>query len=162
MLNQNKFGKHLIYATGEIILAVIGILIALQVNTWKEERKHKQKELLILQVLHKDFKKNLEMFETAKDIHYTAKENAEQVLVLLNSSKDLNLFSEEFVLMFKLALEAHTYNPHSGVINSLIGSGNYELIRNDTLQNLIISWNDVLQDYLEEELAATDFLEYQI
>jgi hypothetical protein len=149
--------RYLIYATGEIILVVIGILIALQVNTWNEERKHKQKEQLILQVLNKDFRKNLEMFETAKDIHYTAKKNAEQFMALLNSPEEQNFFSEENVTMMKLSLEGHSYNPYNGVVNSLISSGNYELIRNDTLQNLIISWNDVLEDYIEEELSAADF-----
>jgi len=39
MLTENKFSKYLIYAVGEIILVVIGILIALQINNWNEERK---------------------------------------------------------------------------------------------------------------------------
>ncbi|WP_449288538.1 DUF6090 family protein [Meishania litoralis] len=39
MLTENKFSKYLIYAIGEIILVVIGILIALQINNWNEERK---------------------------------------------------------------------------------------------------------------------------
>lgn len=38
-LNQGKTSKYLLYAIGEIILVVIGILIALQINTWNEERK---------------------------------------------------------------------------------------------------------------------------
>jgi hypothetical protein len=38
MLTENKFSKYLIYAIGEIILVVIGILIALGINNWKEER----------------------------------------------------------------------------------------------------------------------------
>ena len=39
LLSENKFSKYLIYAIGEIILVVIGILIALQINNWNEERK---------------------------------------------------------------------------------------------------------------------------
>lgn len=38
-MNQNKTGKYLMYALGEIVLVVIGILIALQINTWNENRK---------------------------------------------------------------------------------------------------------------------------
>jgi hypothetical protein len=37
-LTENKFGKYLTYGIGEIILVVIGILIALQINNWNEER----------------------------------------------------------------------------------------------------------------------------
>ncbi|MEJ2113692.1 MAG: DUF6090 family protein, partial [Flavobacteriaceae bacterium] len=39
LLSENKFSKYLLYAIGEIILVVIGILIALQVNNWNNERK---------------------------------------------------------------------------------------------------------------------------
>ena len=54
------------YAIGEIILVVIGILIALQVNNWNEERRNRVKEKAILKELHKDFKKNLEEFLPVK------------------------------------------------------------------------------------------------
>ena len=40
-LGQNKVTQYLMYALGEILLVVIGILIALQVNTWNEERQQK-------------------------------------------------------------------------------------------------------------------------
>ncbi len=39
LLVENRFGKYLVYALGEIILVVIGILIALQINNWNENRK---------------------------------------------------------------------------------------------------------------------------
>lgn len=42
LLTVNKFSKYLIYATGEIILVVIGILIALQVNNLNEQRKQRK------------------------------------------------------------------------------------------------------------------------
>ena len=38
LLTENKFGKYVLYAIGEIVLVVIGILIALQVNNWNENR----------------------------------------------------------------------------------------------------------------------------
>ena len=39
LLTENKFSKYLLYAIGEIVLVMIGILLALQVNTWNENRK---------------------------------------------------------------------------------------------------------------------------
>jgi len=56
LLSQNKFSKYLLYAIGEIVLVVIGILIALQINNWNENTKLKQKELLLL----KELKENLQ------------------------------------------------------------------------------------------------------
>ncbi|MFT5941322.1 hypothetical protein [Sediminicola arcticus] len=39
LLTENKFNKYLLYAIGEIVLVVIGILIALQINNLNEESK---------------------------------------------------------------------------------------------------------------------------
>ncbi|MCW9038462.1 DUF6090 family protein [Altibacter sp.] len=48
LINENRISKYLLYAIGEIILVVIGILIALQINNWNEERKDNtfEKEVL--------------------------------------------------------------------------------------------------------------------
>lgn len=54
LLTENKFSKYLIYAVGEIILVVIGILIALQINNWNETRKIEVVEKEILNVLLAD------------------------------------------------------------------------------------------------------------
>lgn len=40
LLNENKFSKYLIYTIGEIVLLVIGILIALQINNWNEHQRN--------------------------------------------------------------------------------------------------------------------------
>lgn len=54
MLTENKFSKYLLYALGEIILVVIGILIALQINNRNEIQKNNQQELLILENILQD------------------------------------------------------------------------------------------------------------
>ena len=59
MLTENKFSKYLIYAIGEIILVVIGILIALQINNWNEQCKANQQESLLIRQLQLDVKSNL-------------------------------------------------------------------------------------------------------
>lgn len=66
LLTENKFSKYLIYAIGEIILVVIGILIALQINNWNEDRKDLGKGYEIM----KEIKENLEFnnVEFSKEI----------------------------------------------------------------------------------------------
>lgn len=54
MLNENKFSKYLIYAIGEIILVVIGILIALAINTKNEKRETRLVELKYLSGIKSD------------------------------------------------------------------------------------------------------------
>jgi uncharacterized membrane protein YgaE (UPF0421/DUF939 family) len=54
LLQENNIGRYLKYAIGEILLVVIGILIALQVNNWNEQRKDKIKSYSYLLRLNED------------------------------------------------------------------------------------------------------------
>ena len=56
LLMENKTGKYLKYAIGEIILVMIGILLALQINNWNEQRKAKVKEAALLLNLTQDLR----------------------------------------------------------------------------------------------------------
>ena len=58
LLMENKTGKYFKYAIGEIILVVIGILIALQINNWNELRKQKLVEINILEGIRTDILKD--------------------------------------------------------------------------------------------------------
>ena len=58
LLRENRFTRYLIYAIGEIILVVIGILIALQVNNWNEDRKKLNRRTTITYSLVNDLKKD--------------------------------------------------------------------------------------------------------
>lgn len=56
LLSEGKTGKYLKYAIGEIVLVVIGILIALQINEWNDIRKSNIKEYNILTEMHGNLK----------------------------------------------------------------------------------------------------------
>ena len=74
LIMQNKKSKYFKYAIGEIILVVIGILIALQINNWNENRKEIYNEAKILKTLNDEFLEN--------------KITLDSTLVLLNSTAD--------------------------------------------------------------------------
>ena len=59
LLAENKFSKYLVYAIGEIALVMIGILLALQVNNWNEQRKDRNTEQKILNDLQEYFLVNI-------------------------------------------------------------------------------------------------------
>ena len=67
LLSQNKYSKYLLYALGEILLVVIGILIALQVNNWNQKRLNKIEEINILANINTEFKINLDKFKNTYD-----------------------------------------------------------------------------------------------
>ncbi|MEW4925770.1 DUF6090 family protein [Algibacter sp. 2305UL17-15] len=51
LLSENRFRKYLLYAVGEIVLVVIGILIALQINNWNQNKVTRKKEISIIKKL---------------------------------------------------------------------------------------------------------------
>jgi hypothetical protein len=61
LLMENKTGKYFKYAIGEIVLVVIGILIAIGINNWNEKRKDHNSEKAVLVNLKKEFQLNLQM-----------------------------------------------------------------------------------------------------
>jgi len=63
MLSEGKTGKYFKYALGEIVLVVIGILIALQINNWNEQRKVNNKEYLILKEFLNSINNDLMTYE---------------------------------------------------------------------------------------------------
>ena len=64
MGGQASFSKYLLYAVGEILLVVIGILIALQINNWNEYQKDRKSEQLILSEIRDNLKYDLNDFES--------------------------------------------------------------------------------------------------
>jgi len=63
LLTENKFSKYLLYALGEIILVVIGILIALQINNSNNQRIEKVREIKYLTNIKIDLNKDIESLE---------------------------------------------------------------------------------------------------
>ena len=66
LLMENKTGKYFKYAIGEIILVVIGILIALQINNWNENRKQSIREASVLDELKQGLESNRNILEKRK------------------------------------------------------------------------------------------------
>ena len=66
LIQENKMGKYFKYAIGEIILVVIGILIALGINNWNENRKNLNEEKITLTKIHEDLSIDLSQFDYYK------------------------------------------------------------------------------------------------
>jgi hypothetical protein len=77
---ENKPAKYLKYAVGEVLLVMIGILLALQVNNWNEGRKVDQQGLKLIENLKSDFQRNLESVEEVIAAAEEVKEGLETFL----------------------------------------------------------------------------------
>jgi Family of unknown function (DUF6090) len=159
LVMENKTGKYLKYALGEIALVVIGILIALSINNWNDNRKNRISERELLDNIHRDFVQNKIQFDTVKAINY-------RNLATLNSR--IALFPIERDSAKIAAFQSYppvqgiSYNPYSSSIKSVIYSNSLELIQDEELRKYLVSWEDVLLDYQEEEIALFKFNNEQL
>ena len=156
---ENKTGKYFKYAIGEILLVMIGILLALQVSNWNQQRIASQKEQLLLEALHDEFVENRAQFKNVINVHENALRSTQYVIAQfpIDPKKiDLKTFYEKMNSWGR----SFTFNPTQGVIRSLVNTSSFELISNKELRSLLVSWEDVLADYQEEEdLAKKDCYE---
>ncbi len=148
LMEKNKVRNYLKYAVGEIILVMIGILLALQVNNWNENKKDRIKEQAILIELHKDFKKNLDTFYPVKRSQLSTFNSGNIVfrnIHNLDKKESRDSLFRHATNMFG----GYPYHPSNGVVESLISSGDFNLIKNDTLRKFLVSWKDALTGYTE-------------
>jgi hypothetical protein len=133
---KNKTGKFFKYAIGEIILVVIGILVALQINNWNELRKDKIKEQILLKQLQEDYQSNLiqieEKMATREKIIISA--------IALLEAFDYPIRANRDSTIKNIAILGNdpTFDP---IQNDLNSSGNLRLIRNVKLNRLLSNWS---------------------
>jgi hypothetical protein len=133
LLSDNKFSKYLVYAIGEIVLVVIGILIALQINNWNEANKNREKEALLLT----EMKSNLN--EDRKDLEYNIHNNQQRI---------------EYNEVIKTVIEEKI--PYSDTLKPYFGNifGNFQLSENTS------TWENLKSVGLD--LISNDSLRYSI
>jgi hypothetical protein len=141
LLSENKFSKYMLYAIGEIILVVIGILIALQINNWNEQRKENIQEQAILKRLHKEFQSNKAQLQEKINIRNRINKNCIQLLEYFNEPSAATL--DSIITKHSRLMTPTSFDP---IQNDLVSSGNIEIIKSEQLKQLLINWStDVIQ-----------------
>lgn len=147
---KNQTGKYIKYAIGEIILVVIGILIALQINNWNENRKNTFKETQFL----KNFKIDLlaNKTELNRIILKTKRTSQSADSILQLKSGDLDSLSlRSFVGCMMDATGFTVYQSQEGTIQDIIGSAHLDIITHDSLRLAVGSWQANLKNIREWE-----------
>jgi len=162
LMEKNKTGKYFKYAIGEIVLVVIGILIALQVNNWNESRKLENESQEILKALNIEFKNNREVLKDRINYLEDANKYVKAVLKLTKSDES-QLREVDVDSVISLSLNYGNYNPANSTIKELISSGKLNLIGNDQLKDNLFNWLQILEDtdedFKNQDLQAITMLE---
>ncbi|MCK0180081.1 DUF6090 family protein [Flavobacteriaceae bacterium S0862] len=133
LLSEGKAGKYFKYAIGEIVLVVIGILIALSINNWNEQRKQNSQEQYILNQLKVEFEADSVKINTLEKLT-TGKINQSKYLLKLikEYNKDsITLIPLKPIFLIGKAIPFYDYSP---TYNELVNSGKLNVIRNDSIR----------------------------
>lgn len=156
LLSQGKTRRYLKYAIGEIILVMIGILLALQVSNWNQNRLDRISEQKLLSSIHKDFLRNKKQFDMTKAVHQTHQLALEKIKSLLPVNG--NSMIADSVDYYSGLIKSNTFNAFSSTVEAIVNTNAIEVIQNDTLKAYLISWKNALNDYKEEEDFYYKFL----
>ncbi len=140
LLMENKTGKYFKYAIGEIVLVVIGILIALQINNWNEQRKENINEQAILKRLEKEFISNKEQLLDKIQLRNNLIESCRQLLEYFDKPQNA---TRDSIFVYLSTIQPPTFDP---IQNDLVSSGNIEILKDEELKQLLVNWStDVIQ-----------------
>lgn len=158
-LAESRFGKYLLYASGEIILVVIGILIALNINNWNDEQQKRTLELKILKEIQTNLKHDL--FEIKDDIGIMDSVNlaCEKVINFLETRTEPSNYFFNNVGIVKVAPH---FDPNKSGYELLVSKG-VEIISNDSLRGSIsVLYESAYEYYNKYEAERIKFKSEQI
>ena len=141
---EGKTGKYFKYAIGEIILVVIGILIALQINNLNEERKLRANEQALLLQLKQEFESNLNQLNQKIEMREIMISSAQKLLKMIDDKNQMIPDSIGHYLSFTRMNP--TFDP---IRNDLTVGDKLSLIENVDLKKMLTEWESN-EEQLEE------------
>lgn len=149
LLSENKFSKYIIYAIGEILLVVIGILIALNINNTNEIKKQRAKELHYLNNIKSDLKMNIAHLDTYIASREIAINSANTIIKHYEGVpvKDLDAFSFYTVNIYTW----RKFFQINNTFQELTNSGNLALISNDSIKSILLNMETLYKVMKDQE-----------
>ena len=144
LMETGTTGKYFKYAIGEIILVVIGILIALQINNWNTHRIERLKEDSYLVNLKRDLNNQMQMIErnlSGEEFIYNCLTKAKSNF---DKHKIFRAIKEDIVLMSSMN-DRYTFTVTSPTYTELLSTGNLDLITNNSFKSQMVKYYEDLE-----------------
>lgn len=159
LLTENRLSKYMLYAIGEIVLVVIGILIALWISNEAEDYKNHQAAMQYLQALKTEFEYNQQNLGKTSTRNEKNRSLALEILKYTGPEQP-NISERTFDSLLANAIGFEVqFKPHNGVIEEIISSGKLSLFKNAELRTSLSSWSGELAGirFQEDELSRYRF-----
>ena len=151
LLEQSRARKYLMYAVGETLLVVIGILIALQINNWAVDKDNRRLEKTYLQALKLEISEDIKFYSDTKDSLLNQQAYAQSVLYFMENKDEEIRDSLAFINAFRRCADGENLIRPQVNWNELQTTGRLSLIQNKDLVRKLFEY------YTIQDQFATDF-----
>ncbi len=141
LLTENKVSRYLVYAVGEIVLVVIGILIALQINNWNEERKTANERAKLILAFQSDAQTTAERLKLS--LQMADEINQALLKFLENLNEDQGSVSIDTLKMYTSAVfQVANFRPAISAYETALSTGDIGLLKSDSLLDTFVDFKN--------------------
>tara|TARA_R110000868_G_scaffold250807_1_gene507558 strand:- start:182 stop:931 length:750 start_codon:yes stop_codon:yes gene_type:complete len=159
LVDSGKVKNYLIYAFGEILLIVIGILIAWKINDLNEIRKNKIVQVKIFESLYEELNTNITILDSAI-VRYKSNKLALENSLYYVATPHENLTEETKDLLVRIKFK--NSNLRNEALSSINISNKFQFIDNDSLTELIAEYTSEINVYKDQELKIRNIVENKL
>ena len=145
LLSENKFSKYLIYALGEIVLVVIGILIALQINNWNEAKKNQVVLNTYKERLIRQFKQDSLTLSRMKPFNEDKLLKYKKIDSILEENYKGNVNADSIINFDYLFTFQKEFISATTVIDELFRTGRLDLFKDSQLKDLLAEYKNSIE-----------------
>ena len=156
LLAENKFSKYIFYALGEILLVVVGILIALQINNWNENSKNHELQIKYIKGIITDLEYDIKAYNIGI-VDLNEHRNSANVLLTCykeRTSLPKDTLIEHFANVGLLARFSH----RNMVMDDLKSAGRLNIISSDSIRLKIIAYYKLASGIIESNEKNNDWI----
>lgn len=140
LIREGKIGRYLKYALGEILLVMIGILLALQVNNWNQKEKDKDFESTMLHAIKSSLESDLSMHQFLSRRVAIKQQGIQNLLTMMDQNQT---YADTTLLKAYNDMNIHMgFNYNKGGYEGIKSAG-IDKISNDSLRNILIDTYEV-------------------
>ncbi|MBK8498941.1 MAG: hypothetical protein IPL52_09020 [Flavobacteriales bacterium] len=149
MLNENRFSRYLLYAIGEIVLVVIGILIALQINNNNDLRRARAREVKYLENIKSDLLANQDKVKEFIAVRTDCIGATQRVIAKIDGDTiaDWRAFNEDCISIYAW----QRYYPINFTFKELMNTGGLAQLTNDSLKTALLKLEQLFEKFKAEE-----------
>ena len=155
LISENNMGKYFKYAIGEILLVVIGILLALQINNWNENRKERSNELKILNTLNAEFTRNGNTLDSLLLELKVIEQSLSFVLQKIEPNPKINFTAVELDSILYNSFDNPVWKRSEYTLRNLESSGKLSALSNEDLKSKLYEWSLVATDIEDKDSDAS-------